>query len=98
LIAFDRGGGGDNKCLADWLFFGDRGGVVMAMVGGDWYGELTFRMRRRLIKINELIGSSPTAACPLACLRCGIPIVGVPWHPCGGVVVGCCSSEGVMGV
>ena len=72
--------------------------VVMAMVGGDWYGELTFRMRRRLIKINELIGSSPTAACLLACLPHGIPIIGLPWHPRGGVVVGCCSSEGVMGV
>ncbi len=72
--------------------------VVMAMVVGDWYGELTFRMRRILIKINELIGSSLTATCLLACLRHGIPIVGVPWHPHGGVVVGCCSYEGVMGV
>ncbi len=72
--------------------------VVMAMVGGDWYGELTFRMRRRLITINELIGSTPTDACPLACLRRSVPIFGVPWHSRGGLVVSCCSSEGVMGV
>jgi hypothetical protein len=51
----------------------------MAMVGGVRCEELTFRIRRRQIKINELIHSTPTDACPLACL----PIMGVPWHPRG---------------
>jgi hypothetical protein len=53
--------------------------IVMAMVGGVWCEELTVKIRRRQIKINELIRSTPTDACPLACL----PIMGVPWHPRG---------------
>jgi hypothetical protein len=62
--------------------------VVMAMVGGGWCGVLTFRMRRRLVrlKINEHICSSPMTR-PLAWLRHGVPIVGVQVHPRWGVKV-----------
>jgi hypothetical protein len=64
------------------------GHVVMAMVGGDQCGELLFRMRRRLMrmKVNELIGGSPTTRL-LACLRRVVPILGVPVHPRWGVGV-----------
>ncbi len=54
--------------------------VVMAMVGGVQCEELTFRIKRRQIKINELIRSTPTDVCPLACL----PIMG-----CRGTLAGC---------
>ncbi len=62
--------------------------VVMAMVGGGWCVVLTFRMRRRLVrlKINECICSSPMAR-PLAWLHCSVPIVGVQVHPRWGVEV-----------
>jgi hypothetical protein len=62
--------------------------IVMAMVGGGWCGVLTFRMRRRLVrlKINERICSSPMTR-PLVWLRCGVPIVGVQVHPRWGVKV-----------
>ncbi len=51
------------------------------------------------MKNDELINNTPTAW-PLAHLRHGIPIVGVPVHPRRGVgaVFGSCSLGGLMSI
>ena len=67
--------------------------IVMAMVGEHrWMGLSLMIGRSRLENKDELIHPN-RAAWPLACLRRGFPIVGVPVHPRGGNgVVGVCCS------
>ncbi len=67
--------------------------VVMAMVGEHrWMGLSLMIGRSRLENKDELIHPD-RAAWPLACLRRGFPIVGVPVHPLwGNGVVGVCCS------
>ncbi len=66
--------------------------VVMAMVGEyQRVGVMLTIERSRLVKNSKLI-CLDWAAWPLACVRRGFPIVGVPMHPRGGggvVSVGC---------
>ena len=66
--------------------------IVMAMVGEyRRVGVMLMIERSRLVKNSKLI-CLDRAAWPLACVRRGFPIVGVPVHPHGGgrvVSVGC---------
>ncbi len=62
--------------------------------------ELTLVNVQKIPMISSgLIDNIPTAW-PLACLRQGVPIMGVPAHlrEGGGIISDCCSSGGLMAV
>jgi hypothetical protein len=72
--------------------------VVMPMVVEvPGVGLTLMEEQRSAMMKNEITCSTPTAR-SLACLRRGIPIVGVPVHPCrgDGVVFFCCSLGVLM--
>ncbi len=74
--------------------------VVMPMVVEVLSVGLTLMEEQRsamTMMKNNIICNTPTAG-PLAYLRRGIPIMGVPVHPRrgGGVIFFCCSSEVLM--
>jgi hypothetical protein len=72
--------------------------VVMPMVVEvPGVGSTLMEEQRSAIMKNKIICNTPTVR-PLAYLRHGIPIVGVPVHLCrgGGVVFFCCSLGVLM--
>jgi hypothetical protein len=88
--------------VAVWLFsvllfgfsFEFEARIVMLMVEGSWHVGLTLmREQRSTMMRNDIISILSTARL-LACLRHGLPIVGVPAHLCrvDRVVVVCCYS------
>ncbi len=72
--------------------------VVMPMVVEVPGVRLTLMEEQRSAMMKNKIICNTPMAWPLAYLQWGIPIVGVPVHPCrgGGVVFFCCSLEVLM--